>query len=538
MFRRTGLLNTVVVRWVPALVVVLLSTTLFYGRANAAAADATAIRFEISTYVVEGATLLSKDELNAAVAPFVGKSKDFSDVQLALEAVEAAYAKRGYTAVQVLLPEQELEKGKVRLRVVEARFGQVVVKGQKFFSEEGVHSALPSIRQGNIPRTAQIGRELKLANENPARQLNVVLKAGQKDDQVDAEVQVTDQKPGSLGVSFDNTGSGETGHTRLGLFYRHANLQNADQVGTVQLQVSPQHMNRVRVFGGGYKIPLYNRGDSVEFFGGYSNVNSMVGGLTNFQGGGVLLNARYNHSLERMGIFDPTLTYGFDWRDFKRIEQTQPVSKVLYNEIIVTPFSLGFAAQGKRERSDTNFNIDLFANVSLTGKGKKADFDGYINNPAAGTLKPDTNYRIVHYGTSHVQAVGGDWQARAALTGQWTHNVLVLGEQMRLGGMNAVRGFTEGSEAGESGTRGTLEGYTPEMTGGAVKTRALAFIDAGTVHSRSGVKSSVTSAGLGVRSNWDKVSFRLDAGRIGKAGLDPLQKAGSWRLHASVSATF
>ncbi len=517
----------------PTLLALAVTTAVWPG--SAVAADPAALHFDISSYVAEGVTLLTKDELNAAVAPYVGKDKNFSDVQLALEALEAAYAKRGYTAIQVLLPEQELEKGKVRLRVVEARFGQIVVKGQKYFSEEGVHNALPSIRQGNIPRTAQIGRELKLANENPARQLNVVLKAGKKDDQVDAEVQVTDQKPASFGVSFDNTGTSETGHTRLGLFYRHANLQNADQVGTVQLQVSPQHMNRVRVFGGGYKIPLYASGNSVEFFGGYSNVNSMVGGLTNFQGGGVLLNARYNQSLERLGMFDPRLIYGFDWRDFKRIEQTQPTSSVMFNEIIVTPFSLGFAAQGKGERSDTNFNIDLSANVSLTGKGKKADFASY---DPSGLLKPDSNYRIVHYGASHVQAIGGDWQARGALTGQWSHNVLVLGEQMRLGGMNAVRGFTEGSDAGESGTRGTLEGYTPEMSGSGIKTRGLVFIDGGTVHSRSGIRSSVTSAGFGVRSNWDQISFRLDAGRIGKTGQDPLQKTGSWRLHASVSATF
>jgi hypothetical protein len=30
----------------------------------------------------------------------------------------------------------------------------------------------------------------------------------------------------------------------------------------------------------------------------------------------------------------------------------------------------------------------------------------------------------------------------------------------------------------------------------------------------------------------------MDAGRIGKAGTDPLQKSGDWRIHAAVSATF
>jgi hemolysin activation/secretion protein len=261
----------------------------------------------------------------------------------------------------------------------------------------------------------------------------------------------------------------------------------------------------------------------------------MVGGLTNFRGGGVLLNARYNHTLERIGSFDPRLTYGFDWRDFKRIEQTEPSSNILFNEIIVTPLSIGYAAQSKQERSTTDLGINLSANLPLTGKGKKADFAGY---DPFGALKPDVNYRIVHYDASHVQASGGDWQARGALAGQWSNNVLILGEQLRLGGMNGVRGFAEGSEAGESGIRGSLEGYTPETNYKNIKTRALAFFDGGNVHSRNGLKATINSVGFGLRSNWNQVSFRLDAGRIGKAGTDPLQKAGDWRLHAAVSAMF
>jgi hemolysin activation/secretion protein len=171
----------------------------------------------------------------------------------------------------------------------------------------------------------------------------------------------------------------------------------------------------------------------------------------------------------------------------------------------------------------------------MTSKGKKAYFEAY---DPQGNLKPDANYRIVRYDASHVQSVGGDWQARGALTGQWSRNVLILGEQMRLGGMNGVRGFTEGSEAGESGTRGTVEIYTPEMSSGGTRSRALVFLDGGNVHSHSGVRSSITSAGLGLRTTWGQVSFRVDAGRIGKTGLDPLQKSGSWHLHAAVSAIF
>jgi hemolysin activation/secretion protein len=522
-------------RPLPLLLNVLLATALYTGQAYAAEPDPAALHFDISSYNVEGSSLLTKEEIDSVVAPYIGKGKDFADVQRALEALEAAYVKRGYTAVQVMLPEQELEKGRVRFRVVESRFGQITLKGQKNFSEDNINNALPSLRTGNVPRSRQIARELKLANDNPARQMNVVLKAGKKEDQVDAEVQVDDQKPVSYGLSFDNTGTVETGQTRLGLSYRHANLFNADQVGSLQLQVSPQQMSRVRVFGGGYKIPLYNLGDSVEFFGGYSNVNSLVGGLTNFQGGGRLLSARYNHTLDRMGSFDPRLTAGFDWRDFKSIEQTKPTTGTVFNEIVVTPLSVAFAAQSRQERATTNFNIDLAVNVPMSSKGKKANFASY---DPMDLNQPDSNFRIVHYDASHLQAITNDWQIRGALAGQWTSNTLVLGEQFRLGGMNGVRGFTEGSEAGDNGLRGSLEGYTPEMNYKAIKSRALAFFDAGKVHSGNGLKATINSIGFGLRSNWEQVSFRLDAGRIGKAGTDPLQKSGDWRLHAAVSASF
>lgn len=525
---------TFAVRCVTSLFVLLFTFPVF---ADAAPVETPpALRFEITSFTVEGATLLTPAEIQAAVAPFVGKNKDFSDVQRALEAVEAAYAMHGYSAVQVLLPEQELEKGRVRFRAIESHFGQVVVKGQKYFSEQSARNALPSVHRGGIPRSRQIARELNLANENPSRQMNVVMKASKEDEGlVDAEIQVADKAPTSWGVNFDNTGTPETGSTRLGLFYSNANVLNADHVGTLQVQVSPQEMSRVRVVGGGYKIPLYASGDSMEFFGGYSNVNSVVGGLSNFQGGGTLLNAHYNHTLERYSVFDPRVYYGLDWRDFKALEQTEPVSAVLYNEIVVTPLTIGYALQGKPANGATGLDISYAVNIPMASKGKKADFGNY---DPLGHLQPDANYHVVRYNGSHVQTVGEDWQVRAALNGQWTRDVLILGEQMRLGGMNGVRGFAEGSEAGEVGMRGTLEAYTPNTTIAGVSGRGLVFFDGGSVHSRSGTKSSITSAGFGVRAAWEQLSFRMDAGRIGKAGTDPLQKSGDWRIHASVSATF
>lgn len=494
------------------------------------------LRFTISQYLVEGASLLSKAELDVAVAPYVGKGKDFSDVQHALEAVENAYAKRGYSAVRVMLPEQELEKGTVRFRVVESRFGKVTVKDNHFVSEANALNAVPSVRRGGAPRSKLIARELKLANENPARQMNVVLKAGAKDDEVDATVLVTDMKPSSWGVSIDNTGTPETGYARLGFSYRNANAFNADHMAGIQYMMSPQYTDRVKVLGASYQIPFYRLGSNLEFAAGYSNVNSVVGGLTNFQGGGRLFSTRYNLMLDRMGKFDPRLSFGLDWRDYQRIVLVDTPPIVLYNEIVVMPASVTFAATGKFAKSDVGFNVAAVANIPGAAKGTTADFSAYDQ---VNLTNPNPSYKVLRYSANYAQLIGNGWQFRTVLNGQWSGDVLVQGEQMRLGGAYAVRGFSEGSEGGETAARLNVEGYTPDLGWGDFMARLLAFFDAGQATLANSATTSITSAGVGLRGNYgERVSLRLDAAQIIKAGIDPEQQKGDWRAHLNLNATF
>ncbi|MBI3480775.1 MAG: ShlB/FhaC/HecB family hemolysin secretion/activation protein [Nitrosomonadales bacterium] len=500
-----------------------------------AADEPVELHFTVSQYVVEGATLLSQQEIAAAVAPYIGKDKNFTDVQHALEALEGAYAQHGYSAVRVQLPEQELDKGIVRFRVAESRFGKVMVKDNRFVSEANVLNALPSVSKGLVPSSSQIARGLRLANENPSRQLSVVLRAGEKDNEVDANVMVIDSKPSSWGFTVDNSGSPETGRARLGLNYRNANAFNADHIASVQYVTSPQYTSRVQVLGGSYKIPFYRSSNSLEFFGGYSNVNAVIGGLSNFQGGGKVLSMRLNHLLERIGAFDSTISFGLDWRDFSSLQLTNP-QNIIYNEIVVTPVSLVYAAQGRFERSDVNFNVSYVANQSKAGKGRDADFANY---DIVNLTQPDPAYRILRYAASYSRAIGEGWQFRTALTGQRSGNVLVQGEQMRLGGVDAVRGFSEGSEGGETAARLNVEGYTPEFGDGVVRMRVLAFYDAGQATPTNAAATRIAGEGVGLRANYaEKFALRIDLAKIVQAGNDPEQQVGTRRAHLSLNATF
>jgi len=164
-------------------------------------------RFEIRRFVFEGATLIPPAELEHRTRTFTGPMRSFADVQRALEAVERAYSEAGYNAVQVVLPEQELERGEVRFRVVEARVGRVQVEGNKFFDEANIRASVPAIAPGAAPNITRIARNLNLANENPAKKATVLLRSGEREGSVDAVVRVADEDWLKFAVTLDNSGT-------------------------------------------------------------------------------------------------------------------------------------------------------------------------------------------------------------------------------------------------------------------------------------------------------------------------------------------
>ncbi len=68
--------------------------------------------------------------IDQLLAPFAGKGRHFSDIQSAVEALQAAYIGGGIAVVMVQLPEQELNSGEIRLAVIQYPINQVVQPSQ------------------------------------------------------------------------------------------------------------------------------------------------------------------------------------------------------------------------------------------------------------------------------------------------------------------------------------------------------------------------------------------------------------------------
>ncbi|PKN04031.1 MAG: peptidase S37, partial [Deltaproteobacteria bacterium HGW-Deltaproteobacteria-9] len=389
------------------------------------------LRFDISRFQIEGNTLLDTADVEKKLAPFTGKAKDFGTVQEALDALEQAYRDRGFSLVMVMLPEQELEKGVVRLKVIEASLGKITVEGNRFFEQENIRRSLPGLRPGGTPDINAVSRSLKLSNDNPAKKTTLQLKTGEKENETDAILTVKDEKPWKLGITGDNTGNKETGPTRLGVLLQHANVFDRDHLLTMQYTTSPEKIDRVSIYSLGYRVPFYSLGSSLELIGAYSNVDSgtinVAANNLNVSGKGSILGIHYNQNLTRISSYEHKVTLGLDYRAYEN--NVDFLGNQLGNNVTVHPVSLTYGGTLSLEKINTGFYLMGMQNIpgSWDGRDNAIDFE----NARAGASR---GYNMLRYGANLSYVLGADWQARALVNGQYTNDRLVPGEQYGIGG--------------------------------------------------------------------------------------------------------
>jgi hemolysin activation/secretion protein len=499
------------------------------------AAAIAAPRFEIRSFEVSGDSILGRGTVERILQPFTGQGRDFGHVQRALDALEAAYRARGFGVVQVRLPEQDISLGVVRFEIIEPRLGRVHIEGNRHFGAANLRRALPSLQEGAIPNSGAIARDLQIVNEHPVRQTAVVLRAGAGEGALDASVRVSDDRPWRWIATLDDSGNGDTGYMRLGLGFQHSNLFDRDHVLTAQYVTSPAHPDQVAIYGLGYRIPYYRLHSSLELFAGYSDVDSgTVQGLFSVSGQGAILGARWHYHLPRHGNLEQRLVLGVDQRAFRNNVTLGGIS--LVPDITVQPVSLGYASQRRMSAAEWNFNAAVARNLPGGVDGDAAAF---------GRTRPGADPEFTHlrYAAGYTRALAGDWQARAALTGQYTRDLLVPGEQYGIGGPDSVRGYLLREAASDTGHALQLEAYTPDLAArlglaGTWRARLLGFHDLGQVRRNDPLPGELAgkflaSAGFGLRlTRGRSVSLRLDLAHILRDHAS--RQAGDLRLNGAL----
>ncbi|NRR29488.1 ShlB/FhaC/HecB family hemolysin secretion/activation protein [Oxalobacteraceae bacterium] len=501
--------------------------------------DNGAIRFDISRFDVQGNTLLAPARIEQLLAPFTGKGRDFGDVQRALEALEGAYHALGYNVVSIELPEQELNRGVVQFKVVQTRVGRVKLQGNQYFDEANIRRSLPALREGQTPNLKDVSAGLKLANDNPSKKVNLKLASGENDDEVDATLDVTDERLWRAMVNLDNSGTEQTGKTHASFIFQHANLWGLDHVASLQYTTTLEEPGRVKVYGAAYHIPLYRLGDALDFYASYSNVDSGNVQANGFDlavtGKGAVYGGRYTQTLAKRGEYESRLAYGLDYKAFKN--NVQYAGTQLGGDVTVHPLSLAYIGSWTMARGELGGSATLIRNVSGGSHGGTAEFE-------RARSRARTDYTIVRLGGSYSRALANEWQLRAIANAQYTGDALIPGEQFGAGGASSVRGFAEREISNDSGASLNLEAYTPNLCGQRQNwnCRLLGFYDIAYLSRNKALagevdSTSISSVGLGLRfligSN---VNLQMDYGHVLKAGAT--QRVDANRMHIRLALAY
>ncbi|MDD2854979.1 MAG: ShlB/FhaC/HecB family hemolysin secretion/activation protein [Desulfuromonadaceae bacterium] len=461
--------------------------------------------FDISRYQVEGNTILPVAEVERILMPFAGKRSDFGVLQQAVEALEEAYRNLGFHAVKVVLPEQELKGGVVKLNIIEVRIGTVAVDGNKYFDKDNIRNSLLQLKEGTVPNLDRISMSIRVANENPSRKTQMTLHGGDSEDKTNALLKVVDDKLWKIGTTLDNTGNSETGDLRLALQAQYANLFNMDHLLTFQYTTSPAHWNDVNIYNLGYRIPLYRLGDSLDLYGGYSDVDSGTvsvqtsGGEAgiNVSGKGTFAGIRYNQNLLRIGSYEHRILYGVDYRLFEN--NIDFAGTPLGTSTASHPFNIGYSGSyAFRTGTELSLWSTLSQNIPGGANGGKSDYEKIrIDAPPTFTvLRAGTDIRI---------SLPADIQTRLNLNGQYATVPLIPGEQFGVGGESSLRGFDERELTNDYGFSTTFEIYSPNILKlfslTESRLNALAFLDSavlGRNKSQPGEIDNMNAASTGV----------------------------------------
>lgn len=513
--------------------------------ASAQAPGQEELRIPIRHWDVEGNSLLPAATVDGVLAPYLAPDRGLDDIRAAQRDLEAAYRLAGYNTVAVTLPEQEIGSGTIRLRVVEGRIGRIDISGNRHFDEANLRGSIPAVQAGATPNVRSLDANIQLANENPGKHMSVALTAGRETGSVDAKVEVEDHPPQRFGASIDNTGTADTGRTRVAVSYQHANLWNRDHVVSAQFLTSLEHTDRIKVYSAGYRAPFYAWNSSVDVFAARSDVSGVstatTAGLLSFGARGTILGFRYNAYLPRIGGLDQKLIAGIDRRAYDNACTLGAFGAAgcgaAAANVTVRPLSIAWAGQLLRPGFQGGANIGYTRNLPGGANGSDADF-GAVRTGAAAA------YGLWRAGAQAGFVLPADVLLQGVLNVQETRHALVPGEQFGLGGVGTVRGFVERAAANDKGYSARIELYTPELAG-ALKLpgslRLLAFHDAGRVtrnRALPGEEAHTRLAGVGIGGRYAlgrDVFLRFDLAHALRTDGHDAQKQ---QAHLSLQAYF
>ena len=183
-----------------------------------------AARVFVRKIEVTGVTAFSPDEIRKMTAPYENRELTSEDLESLRVALTVLYVNRGYVNSGAVIPDQTVADGVVRLQVIEGELTRIDVEGNRWFRESYVRRRLALGAEPPLNVTP-LQQRLQLLQQNPLiERIRAELRPGVKPGESVLKVDVEEEVPYALTLSFDNYQSPSVGAERGRATAEHRNL--------------------------------------------------------------------------------------------------------------------------------------------------------------------------------------------------------------------------------------------------------------------------------------------------------------------------
>jgi hemolysin activation/secretion protein len=430
-------------------------------------------QFDLKKVTHTSSTVLTTEEIEAAVAPWVGKTVRAKDLADLLDAVNRLYRDKGYAVCQAGLRPQRIRDGHLTITLIEGKTDEVLVRGVESTDSQYVARAF-DLPKGEVANYRDMYDSLVRFNMTNDVHLSVDIHPGQAPETTAYDIIAQEPPRWSTSVFVDTLGSDTTGRYRAGATIVNRSVFGWRDNFYLMGLAGEGTLNALL----GYSFPLNSFGTRLVANASFGTVDIIEGPSEPYDISGDSFHAalRFEHPF--------AVGAGYKWIGYGEIKHQQSATD-MYGDVRIADNQID--------------SLSIGVDTLYIGN----DWSFYVNNRigqhrAKEKLYDNTFDYTVYSGDLFVQKLlplGFSLQGTAAWQAKLSGDDMVSSDQFYLGNSAGVRGYANDVICADSGFYFNLETHysvTERMD-------VFAFFDVGRLSGMSSyAKRTLSSAGLGL----------------------------------------
>ncbi len=449
--------------------------------------------FALNKVIFKGNHIFSDAELNQVIKDYLNTNINPEQLQQLKNAITKYYIDKGYINSGAVIPDQPVDKGVIRIKIVEGSLVEVQVSGNLRLNSDYIKARVKANQALNL-QDLQDGLQMLL--EDPLlKRINAELKPGTALGEAILNLKVEEDRPYTLQFNFNNYRSPSIGAYRSEVQAWHRNLTGSGD----SLYVRYGLTKGLKDYTVKYDLPLNYNGTTLSFRVDRSDseVIEFPFDQLDIESDAKIYSIGLRHPIINKPKESLELGLNFEQRNSKSFLLGRPFSfspGVNFGEsnISVIRFSQNYLNRGKEHviaaRSVFNFGVDAFGATINDDGSPDSEFFSWLGQ-----------FQYVEQLTINSHMI---FRTDVQLSDQ---SLLPL-EKFSVGGFASVRGYRENFLTRDNGVVSSLEWRISLKQLMNINTRLLEFvpfIDYGRAwnnnHNELQQLKHIYSAGLGLR---------------------------------------